>query len=177
MNKKNTLIIVVVVIVVAIFIFFSANISNRVKRPDSKNGQFITREAAPQNISIPSTNTPPNIPENIARPSTYYEMKNSSGTKVNATRTFSIKIEADTYKPDTIIVEDQDRLHINFTAIDKDYGFTQPDLGMNMKILKGETKIVDFRALGSSKLIFYCSVCGGPEKGPIGNIIIVPKKQ
>jgi hypothetical protein len=38
---------------------------------------------------------------------------------------------------------------------------------------QGETKILEFQANQEGSFTYYCSTCGGPEKGPMGNIIIV----
>ncbi|TSC82059.1 MAG: Uncharacterized protein G01um101420_589 [Parcubacteria group bacterium Gr01-1014_20] len=172
MNKRSIIIAAVVVIVLVILVFFSSNISNKVRRPEKKDGEFITMQNSPPNVVVPEKDSQ-NLPENIAKPEVFYEQERRPGTGL---RVFSITIEEDTFKPDTVIVNEFDRVKINLTSVDKDYDFTQPDSGRPMKILKGTTEFVEFQAQGGKKLTFYCTLCGGPEKGPIGNIIIKPKE-
>lgn len=172
MNKRAIVITTVVVIVLVILIFFSSNISNKVRRPEKKDSGFVTMEESPKNIAVPEKDTQ-NLPENIAKPEVFYAQKWRPGTGL---RVFSLTIEGDTFKPDTVIVNEFDRVKINLTSVDKDYDFTQPDMGTPLKIPKGETKFVEFQAQGGKKLTFYCTLCGGPAKGPIGNIIIKPKE-
>ncbi|MEK9173512.1 MAG: hypothetical protein AAB594_03015 [Patescibacteria group bacterium] len=172
MNKPRIIITTVVVVVLVILIFFSSNISNKVRRPEKKDNEFITMQNSPPNVVVPEKDTQ-NLPGNIAKPEVFYELKRRPGTGL---RVFSLTIEGDTFKPDTVIVNEFDRVKINLTAVDKDYDFTQPDMGRPMKIPKGTTEFIEFQAQGGKKLTFYCALCGGPEKGPIGNIIIKPKE-
>ncbi len=172
MNKRAILITIIVVVVLVILIFSSSNISNKVRRPEKKDGEFVTMQNSPPNVVVPEKDSQ-NLPENIAKPEVFYELTRRPGTGL---RVFNITIEGDTFKPDTVIVNEFDRVKINLTAVDKDYDFTQPDIGRPMKIRKGTTEFAEFQALGGKKFTFYCTLCGGPEKGPVGNIIIKPKE-
>ena len=65
-------------------------------------------------------------------------------------------------------------VNLSVTAVDANYSFTQPDYGFNDMIAKGKTQTIQFQAMASGNFSFYCSSCGGPLKGPVGHIIIVP---
>lgn len=132
-----------------------------------------TRTAAPENVVVPTENST-SVPANIAVPKTTAPA-NPGNTATF--RSYDIKIEKDKYIPDTIIVNQRDTVHINFTAVDKDYDFTQTDYGFKSSLPKGQTKVVEFGASGQGKFIFYCSICGGPEKGPRGTLIVTEPKK
>ena len=65
-----------------------------------------------------------------------------------------------------------DIVNLEITAADANYGFTQPDYGLNASIVKGKTQQIQFQALQSGNFEFYCGSCGGPAKGPVGHIIV-----
>lgn len=87
-------------------------------------------------------------------------------------RGFSISIAKNAYSPSTVIVNQGDTVNLSITARDGNYGFAQPDYGLNAAINKGQTKTIQFQALQSGKFTFYCGSCGGPSKGPVGYIIV-----
>ena len=88
-------------------------------------------------------------------------------------RTFAISIDNNKFVPDTIVAHKGDIIHANFSAVDQDYDFVQPDFGLKATIRKGETHLIEFGATATGKFTFYCSRCGGPDKGPVGYIEIV----
>lgn len=90
-------------------------------------------------------------------------------------RGFTVNIEGDKFSPETIIVKQGDTTSIKFTSVDKAYDFTQPDYGLFTSIPKGVTKLVEFGGVNPGKYTYYCKSCGGPEKGPVGYIVVVPK--
>jgi len=88
-------------------------------------------------------------------------------------RNFSIKAEGGAFVPTKVIANVGDTVHIDFTAVDSPYDIVFPSYNMMQSAQKGETKILEFQALQEGSFTYYCSSCGGPEKGPKGNIIIV----
>ena len=130
-----------------------------------------TREAVPANTVVPEAGSV-NVPENVAAPRAVSPVR--AGVAAN-NRVFEIKAEGDKFSPDTIIAKVGDEIKINITAVDKDYAFTQPDYGFNVVILKGQTKLIPFMGSAIGKFTFYCASCGGPEKGPVGYVIVMPK--
>ena len=111
------------------------------------------------------------MPANVAAPS-IVAAANASGS---AFRSFEIKVEGGHFTPDTVIVRQGDTVHIDVTGVDRAYDFTQPDYGFKTLLLKGQSKQIEFNASASGKFKFYCAACGGPDKGPVGYIIISPK--
>lgn len=139
--------------------------------PAQLPGGSATREAAPLNLSVPGA-TSTDIPANVAKPQ-IVGPANPSNTA--SFRSFTVSIKGNVFSPDTVIVKMGDIAHINFMAVDKDYDFTQPDYGFYVLIPKGQTKLVEFQATAEGKFTFYCKSCGGPAKGPVGYVVVVPK--
>lgn len=90
-------------------------------------------------------------------------------------RIFNIRAENDSYVPKTITAYVNDVVSVQFTAVDKDYDLIFSSNNMIVRAKKGETKSLQFNAYESGNFAIYCSTCGGPEKGPTGNFIIVPR--
>lgn len=90
-------------------------------------------------------------------------------------RAFDVKVENGSFSPSTIIVRQGDTANIKFTAVDRDYDFVQPDYGLSSKLLRGKTQLIEFAGVNPGKFTFYCSSCGGPSKGPIGYVVVVPR--
>ena len=74
-----------------------------------------------------------------------------------------------------MVVKQGDTVNLELTAVDANYGFTQPDYGFNAAIPDGKTQTIQFQALNVGNFTFYCASCGGPSKGPVGHIIVVAK--
>jgi len=153
-----------------ISIFYSFNDGNNY-RPS--NGQSETWDKVPLLTQVPEIGEK-NLNKNIAFPvSVLPELKTPEGFEHDSlVRTFEVTISDNKFSPNTIIVYQGDRPRVNFTALDGDYYIRQPDYGLKQTISKGETGLMSFRAEAPGKFTFYCESCGGPEKGPIGYIII-----
>lgn len=129
------------------------------------NQQTSTRTKAPD-VVVPDANAT-NLPKNVAKPETVIP----SGSA--AIRIFEIKADANKFTPDTLIVNNRDTLKIKLTAVDKDYDFTQPDYGLlNYLAKQGQTRTIEFGTSAPGKFTFYCASCGGPDKGPVGYLVI-----
>lgn len=90
-------------------------------------------------------------------------------------RIFDIKGENNEYNPSKIIARVGDTVHVNFTAVDKDYDIVFPDYSMSQQAKLGQTKILEFQALQEGDFLYYCQSCGGPNSKTVGHIIIVNK--
>lgn len=127
----------------------------------------------PKNVVIPEKESE-NLPENLAKP----EVVTPAGPNTTSNfRSFVIKAEGNKYIPDTVIVRERDTIHIEMTAVDRNYDFTQPDYGFKAKISKGKTGIIEFQALRVGRFAFFCESCGGPGKGPVGTLIVAEKES
>jgi heme/copper-type cytochrome/quinol oxidase subunit 2 len=176
-NKIIALVVILVVVVLAISFVFKNKTQTVQNQPQptpqtSVGGQKSqTWQAPPENVTVPEAGQT-NVPEGVAVPKNVSPASVVSDAKM---RVFEMKIENNKFTPQEFIVKQGDIFDANVTAIDKDYDFTQPDYGFNLSIKKGETKRVQFQATAAGKFIFYCKSCGGPEKGPVGYLVVVPK--
>jgi len=179
--NKNKIIILIVVIFIIIAIFVWGFLNNKSQTPQNNEASNTTNESAtqsqtwqfpPENVEVPEVGQT-NVPEGVAVPQNVSPASAVSDAKI---RNFSeLKIENNKFTPQEFIVKQGDIFDVNVTAIDKDYDFTQPDYGFNLNIKKGETKRIQFQATAAGKFMFYCKSCGGPEKGPVGYLVVAPK--
>lgn len=88
-------------------------------------------------------------------------------------RNFKISAENDVFTPTKVIANVGDTVHIDFTAVDKDYDIEFPSYNMRGAAIQGQTRIIEFKARKEGNFSYYCPSCGGPETGPMGQIIIV----
>lgn len=125
---------------------------------------------------VPAGTTVPNagdkVSGDIAVPSSVVEA--APGVQAKS-RSFDVTVSGDKFTPSTVVVNAGDTTSIHFTALDKDYDFTQPDMGLSAKLLKGKSQLIQVSPAISGKFTYFCSSCGGPAKGPVGYIVVVPK--
>lgn len=131
-----------------------------------------TRLDVPASIEVPDATSM--VDSNVARPSAVRPEEPTSDSKL---RVFQIQIRNDMFIPDTVIIRARDEADITFTAIDKNYDFIQPDNGYSGAVPKGVSKTLAGRFYAAGKYVLYCLSCGGPAKGPIGYIIVVPQSR
>lgn len=125
-----------------------------------------TRDLSSQEVKVPETNAT-DTPLNVAIP------KSVLGAYAAKVRVFDARVEGNAFTPDTFILNQGDVAHIVMRAVDRNYDFTQPDMGLFASLPKGTTRTVEFGAVLGGKFQFFCKTCGGPDKGPVGYIIIV----
>ncbi len=176
-------VIVVIFIVIAVFMRTPGNVSTHNEPISAETTRApvvavtsMTRETVPENILVPEKNSA-NVSRNVAVPQV---VSRGSSSDDSSYRSFDIKIASGHFTPDTVIVNMWDTTNINITAVDANYGFTQPDYGIGGTVAKdlikkGTTKKIQFNASASGKFMFYCASCGGPSKGPVGYLIVVQK--
>lgn len=87
-------------------------------------------------------------------------------------RSFNIQAEGGVFTPSNIIGNVNDTMHINFTAVDKDYDIVFPSYNMKQTAKKGQTKVLEFQAVQEGSFTFYCEMCGGVDTATKGSIII-----
>lgn len=130
-----------------------------------------TRNPAPSSVMIPDVGAK-NVAANVAVPSMVTPSLPNTDTNF---RQFAMRAEGNVFSPAEVIARVGDIVHIDLTAVDHEYDFTQPDFGIRVSVMKGQTKPVEFNASASGQFTFYCASCGGPAKGPIGYIVIANK--
>lgn len=178
MMSRNKIIYVVLAVVAVALVGATVFVKLEVQKGSnpSAGGSPTTVGTVDNNLKVPEASST-DLPKNVAKP----ELVAPAGPSTDASqRNFPpIIAEGNKFVPDTIIVREKDIIRIKITAIDKNYDFTQPEFGFdgNAKIIipKGETKTIEFQTGGVGKFKFYCSTCGGPEKGPVGYINVVSK--
>lgn len=139
-----------------------------VQLSEEKKEEFSTWRPAPRDVVVPDVNSSP--PAEVAKP---IDVNPAAPGSSSSQRDFAISIANDKFSPSKIIAKLKDNIVISFTAVDKDYYFTQPDYGFDKLIRKGTTEKIGLGLTAAGDFLFYCSACGGPEKGPVGHLIVV----
>mgnify|MGYP001559452915 CR=1 FL=1 len=173
-NKQIIYVVIAVAIAGSLVAYFVSRKGS--SAPESELSQqggqgLVTREVAPENIAVPEKDSG-NVPENVAKPE---QVSPAAAGVEEDMRTFSITVSGNKFSPDTVIARVGDIIKLNFTAVDKNYEFTQPDYGFKAQLPKGQTVSVTFGVNGEGKFLFYCGSCGGPSQGPVGYIIVVKR--
>jgi heme/copper-type cytochrome/quinol oxidase subunit 2 len=182
--KKGTLAYIVggavlLVIIVILAATHFSQLQGTFSSPPSSSVSPVANEQAPSskthldipaNVTVPDTNS--TVDATVAKPESVAIAAPDTTSKF---RTFAIAIRSNVFTPSTVIVNVNDIAHINFTAVDNVYDITQPDYGFKLIIPKGQTKLLEAQYTAPGKYVFYCAACGGPDKGPVGYVIVVPK--
>jgi len=196
---KNWLVILLVVIVVilavivALVIKQKANPSNKVAAPNTVSGQPTTsvetpastvsgtgttggdkfRVEAPADIKVPEANDK-TLTEEQKRDISVPTVVTPAAPGVKSSyRSFELRGEGGLFAPSKIIVRVGDTIHINFSAIDKDYDFVLPSYGVRSTAKKGQVKVIEFYAVQDGSYTYYCETCGGVNSTAKGEIVIV----
>lgn len=135
-----------------------ADVSPAVKSP--------TREDVPAGTVVPDANSS-GLPAEVAQPES---VRLSGGGSSPYLRNFRVVVKNDAVSPMNIVSYAGDILTITFESVDKAYDFVQPDFGLRWQVPAGGSKTFQFQTVNTGKFIFYCSSCGGPDKGPVGYI-------
>jgi plastocyanin len=130
------------------------------------------RDPVPANTVVPETNTilTGEQAKVIAVPTVVVPAATQGSAHY---RSFDIKGEGGLFIPSQITAYVGDRVHINLTAVDKDYDIVFPSYNMMIAAKKGETKALEFKAMFEGSFDYYCNACGGPNGPTKGKIIIV----
>lgn len=176
MSTQNKIILGVVglvfVLTLATILLFRKSNEASTTGPTSKSTSTSpTRSEVPVNVVVPGANDTSTVP-GVAVPKVVIQ---AAPNVLASFRSFDIKVNGDTFIPNTFIIKEGDTVHLSITAVDKAYDFTQPDYGFKLLLPQGKAKILEFAAVNTGKFIFYCEKCGGPNKGPVGSFIITPK--
>lgn len=134
----------------------------------------IFRSEVPEDIIVPDMDTDPQVlaAKDIAPPSVIASAAAGSDSRLSI---FNIKADQGKYSPSNIVAYVGDTVHINFTAVDKDYDIVFPNYNMTQSVKQGQTKSLEFQALQEGNFLYYCESCGGPNSQTTGHIMIVNK--
>ena len=130
------------------------------------------REEAPVISRIPEANEvlPADQQKIIAVPTVVVPA--APGVESNF-RNFNISGEGGRFVPEKIIAKVGDTVHVNFSAVDRDYDIVFPSYNMSQFAKQGQTKVLEFQALQSGSFLYFCESCGGLSSEAKGTIIIV----
>ena len=132
------------------------------------------RQVVPEGVVVPEKDEeiPAELIEIVAKPENTLPPLDGdeSGPKI---RRFTIKAENDNFTPKQIIVNENDVVDLSIEAVDKDYDLFLPNYNMRQSIALGKTKSLNFEANLVGRFKFFCPACGGPDKGPSGEIVVV----
>jgi plastocyanin len=128
-----------------------------------------TRSPAPAVVVVPDAGAK-NISSSIAVPQVETAAAPTSDSKY---RSFDVIVQNGEFMPSTIDVNQGDEVNLQIGAVGGNYDFTQPDYGFRVPLPNGKNVHFEFGATAPGKFVFYCSVCGGPAKGPVGYLIVV----
>ncbi len=174
-NKKRDIIVylsvALIVIVVVAAGYFAGWFGSAPATGGNSGGQTsATRSAVPANMVVPGAGAT-GTPQGVAVPQ--ISIPAAPGVQAQL-RVFNISAEKGVFTPSTVIANEGDTVRINFTAVDKTYDMTVPDLNLRQTAQKGETKILEFGANPSGKFTYYCESCGGLNSSATGFIVVVP---
>jgi hypothetical protein len=136
----------------------------------AEDARVVTRGDAPDDVVVPEEGTV-DAPENVAVPENVVAIA-SQGTKF---RSFTIEAKQGAYVPNTVIIKAGDTLRLSLTAVDGSYDIMQPDYRLTISALQGASGVFEGGGFTPGKFMFYCERCGGPDKGPVGYLIVTEK--
>ena len=172
MNKKLLLLgLVALVIILSLGVWLSRRSQSPAGSPTAPTTSTSTRAAVPKNVIVPNLGQKTSDPS-LAVP---VAVSNAAPGVDSKYRRFELTFDRDKVTPSLIAVNIGDTVHIDLTARDREYDFTQPDYGFALTLPKGKAKVLEFQALSAGQFVFYCASCGGPKKGPAGYLNVVAK--
>ncbi len=171
MSKKQAIILTaLIVFIVAGTVFGILERTGRVN---------VGRNNSPQNSPPPPS--PPNpaaayynskIPKDAELTKPILEIPVPNATKEKS-KVFEMKITKDSYSPNKFTVNLGDNVSIKMTAVDGDYDFSMPWMGLYQFARKSETKTVGFGATSAGVFAFECrDYC--PSSKIKGTVIVLP---
>ncbi len=92
---------------------------------------------------------------------------------VSEVKEISVVAKKFSFNPDSIIVNQGDKVKLLLTSEDVEHGFAISEYGINEKVNKGETKTIEFTADKAGEFEIRCSVvCGSGHSGMKGKLIV-----
>jgi len=135
--------------------------------PVDQSGTYKPVDA---NTVVPDANS--EVDSGVAKPT---EVKAVGAGGIVDQRNFQVVVKNDSVSPQKVIVYVGNLVNVAFTSADKQYDFVQPENGMSWTVSKEKPITLTFQSPNPGQFAFYCVSCGGPDKGPVGYFIVVPK--
>jgi heme/copper-type cytochrome/quinol oxidase subunit 2 len=142
--------------------------------PENDFEETEFRKQVPGGVKVPMPGEiiPDELKDIVAVPEEFLGPKDGS-QEGSGVAIFSVKGEGGKFIPSQIIINYNDIVKINISAVDADYDFTLKGYNMKQTIKMGETKSLGLQALKEGRFLFYCDVCGGVESEAKGEIVVV----
>lgn len=143
MKKPNVLIVIGVIAFIG-FVLIIFNQQSFIDRPASQNetsSQPVSGLSAPQTI------------EELTAPDSVIPVSNNSDSKL---RIFNIKINSSGFSPAKIVVNQNDIVQFNLTALDGSYDFFLSFPEYHTDVPLNKAREFSFEALRSGRFIFSC---------------------
>ncbi|MDP2704555.1 MAG: cupredoxin domain-containing protein [bacterium] len=172
-RQKITLIISVVVVIGLVVTGMAtkggAPAKNGNQPAESEGEKNVTTGAPEEELEAIFTEETPAFAK-LSEPKEETVADKETGAKLG---TFEMKIDGRGYTPNELTVKKGDVVQIRIFAVDADYDFTIPYVGIYQLIEKEDTKTVSFRATNVGTLAFTCrDHC--PRSGREGKLIVIP---
>jgi len=182
MAKKEIYLVAAAVVLVfvgaAVLIAIKNKSGNQTASPNPEAAAVGAVESSSKTMGAvpPGTQAPGRGEENLPAGAAVPQAVAPAAPGISANkRIFQVTVQSDAFTPDTVIIKQGDTMQIYFTAVDKNYDFKQPDMGLSRLLPKGKPTLIEGSPPSPGKYTFYCQSCGGPDKGPVGYIIVVSK--
>ena len=139
---------------------------------DIEETEFIKPVPEGVKVPMPGEFIPDELKDIVAVPAEFLSPRDGS-EEGSGVAIFNIKGEGGKFIPSQIIINYNDSVKINISAVDADYDIILKGYNMKQTIKMGETKSLSFQALLEGRFLFYCDVCGGVESEARGEIVVV----
>lgn len=166
---------VALVLIVAVLVILSTGGKNGPETPGGAAtttpvSQSDTYKPVDANTVVPDANS--QVDSGVAKPT---EVKAVGAGGIVDQRNFQVVVKNDSVSPQKVIVYVGNLVNVAFTSADKQYDFVQPENGMSWTVSKEKPITLTFQSPNPGQFTFYCVSCGGPDKGPVGYFVVVPK--
>ena len=175
MEKKKNLLYLVLALAVALAVIAAVVFipSKKAKKPSSQPASQAGQNynpSVPENIKVPDKGAT-STEKDVAVPN--LQTQAAPGVEAQL-RKFSVKAENNAFTPSKIIVYKGDTVHIEFSAIDKDYDFSIPAVyGISRQMKKGSKGPLEFQAYQAGQFDIICKACNNKK---MGTLIVTPRK-
>ena len=166
MVNKNLFIVVLIVILLAGGIFVFSKISKKTAPENVDKNENLPSDTSDYFVA--------DIPANSELTKPELEIPASPSAEREKLRLFKISATRTGFNPENITVNKGDLVQIQINALDGDYDFSLPWIGIYQFIKKGEQKRVSFQVTDKGTLFFECkNFC--PAGSIIkGSIVVLP---
>lgn len=140
---------------------------NQKSKTADETNQEVTEEEASEEEEKATTE------ETVTEETTTETPATEEPAKVQEVKTFNITAKQFEFTPNTISVNEGNKVVVNLTSTDVDHGFAVTEYGISETVTAGETKTIEFTADKKGTFTFKCPVpCGEGHMDMIGNLIV-----